>query len=287
MPVRGLAEFLRDRGLLRTDSIEALRGTSIGIDGYVWLRKLQIREPLREATGDGSQALPVALSEQLRERPFTQPDDRLAARQRAWQEHAANNLRAAVALFSQSASAAVVSPDLVADVIRFLRGRNADAIRAPYLSWAQLGYMEGDDVRMVDGVHAQLEVLLFGARRVIVSLDLAEGTFEWVDRDTVLAAAGASADQFLDACLLSGFDFLGTFPPSRDTPLHRPPAAIDLVLRYRTGYGAVRAMMGGNGPSSPGPASLLSALVLGMDRELPPPVDSEAYRRASAGESSI
>eukprot|EP00741_Cyanophora_paradoxa_P019287 tig00000215_g18620.t1 len=272
MPVRGLAEFLRDRGLLRTDSIEALRGTSIGIDGYVWLRKLQIREPLREATGDGSQALPVALSEQLRvfeeagikpcfvfaglniprkERPFTQPDDRLAARQRAWQEHAANNLRAAVALFSQSASAAVVSPDLVADVIRFLRGRNADAIRAPYLSWAQLGYMEGDDVRMVDGVHAQLEVLLFGARRVIVSLDLAEGTFEWVDRDTVLAAAGASADQFLDACLLSGFDFLGTFPPLAGHPLHRPPAAIDLVLRYRTGYGAVRAMMGGNGPSSP------------------------------------
>eukprot|EP00741_Cyanophora_paradoxa_P019282 tig00000215_g18616.t1 len=280
MPVRGLAEFLRDRGLLRTDSIEALRGTSIGIDGYVWLRKLQIREPLREATGDGSQALP--------ERPFTQPDDRLAARQRAWQEHAANNLRAAVALFSQSASAAVVSPDLVADVIRFLRGRNADAIRAPYLSWAQLGYMEGDDVRMVDGVHAQLEVLLFGARRVIVSLDLAEGTFEWVDRDTVLAAAGASADQFLDACLLSGFDFLGTFPPLAGHPPSTVlPAAIDLVLRYRTGYGAVRAMMGGNGPSSPGPASLLSALVLGMDRELPPPVDSEAYRRASAGESSI
>eukprot|EP00741_Cyanophora_paradoxa_P019305 tig00000215_g18634.t1 len=257
MPVRGLAEFLRDRGLLRTDSIEALRGTSIGIDGYVWLRKLQIREPLREATGDGSQALPVALSEQLRvfeeagikpcfvfaglniprkERPFTQPDDRLAARQRAWQEHAANNLRAAVALFSQSASAAVVSPDLVADVIRFLRGRNADAIRAPYLSWAQLGYMEGDDVRMVDGVHAQLEVLLFGARRVIVSLDLAEGTFEWVDRDTVLAAAGASADQFLDACLLSGFDFLGTFPPLAGHPPSTVlPAAIDLVLRYRTG----------------------------------------------------
>eukprot|EP00741_Cyanophora_paradoxa_P019297 tig00000215_g18628.t1 len=253
MPVRGLAEFLRDRGLLRTDSIEALRGTSIGIDGYVWLRKLQIREPLREATGDGSQALPVALSEQLRERPFTQPDDRLAARQRAWQEHAANNLRAAVALFSQSASAAVVSPDLVADVIRFLR------VAMPTRS----------------------------ARRTSAGPSWG-GYLRVVDRDTVLAAAGASADQFLDACLLSGFDFLGTFPPLAGHPPSTVlPAAIDLVLRYRTGYGAVRAMMGGNGPSSPGPASLLSALVLGMDRELPPPVDSEAYRRASAGESSI
>eukprot|EP00741_Cyanophora_paradoxa_P019293 tig00000215_g18625.t1 len=265
MPVRGLAEFLRDRGLLRTDSIEALRGTSIGIDGYVWLRKLQIREPLREATGDGATRRGVLVAsrsaaDRIARAPFTQPDDRLAARQRAWQEHAANNLRAAVALFSQSASAAVLGP---------------------------AGYMEGDDVRMVDGVHAQLEVLLFGARRVIVSLDLAEGTFEWVDRDTVLAAAGASADQFLDACLLSGFDFLARSAPRGTPPSTVLPAAIDLVLRYRTGYGAVRAMMGGNGPSSPGPASLLSALVLGMDRELPPPVDSEAYRRASAGESSI
>lgn len=94
------------------------------------------------------------------------------------------------------------------------------------------------------------EMLLMydGVERVILSIDPEKKTFSFVSKAAVLSELKCSSDEFLDACILSGFEQCPTFPPLLDGGQGSkvtPPAAVALVKQFRGGQAAVLAFGGG------------------------------------------
>lgn len=92
---------------------------------------------------------------------------------------------------------------------------------------------------MVDAVYGSLELLLYGVLRLVIDIDFEHGTFEWVDTKTVLSKLSLTPEEFLDACMLAGFDFCGTFPPLLDQAFTFRYAC-EMVKNFKTGYAAIR-----------------------------------------------
>lgn len=97
----------------------------------------------------------------------------------------------------------------------------------------------------MDAPFGGLELLLFGPLRLIIDIDFERGTFDWVDTKAVLMNLNLSADEFLDACILAGFDYCGTFPPLLEQNSHFSfRHAWEMVKNFKTGYAAVRHYAG-------------------------------------------
>jgi hypothetical protein len=85
-------------------------------------------------------------------------------------------------------------------------------MRAPYSSWAQLQYLENHPKQLIHTVCAGLDMLMFVCERVITSFDFVKGFFSFVDKGKLLFDLGVSAEMFLDVAIISGFDWIETFP---------------------------------------------------------------------------
>ncbi|KAH6916454.1 temperature dependent protein affecting M2 dsRNA replication-domain-containing protein [Coprinopsis sp. MPI-PUGE-AT-0042] len=98
-------------------------------------------------------------------------------------------------------------------ILRIFRHRNVEFIVAPYLAWAQ----------------------------VITHIDLTSPnpSFQFVSKRSVLQELAVNEDQFLDICILVGFDHSPAFPPT----IHEQAlkATVDMVKYYKTGFAAVSA----------------------------------------------
>ena len=92
---------------------------------------------------------------------------------------------------------------------------------------------------MMDATFGGLELLLFGVLRLILDIDFERKTFDWVDTKLVLLHLSLSSDEFLDACILAGFDFCVTFPPLLEQQFTFRHAC-EMVKNFKTGYAAVR-----------------------------------------------
>jgi hypothetical protein len=77
--------------------------------------------------------------------------------------------------------------------------------------------------------------------KVITHLDLtsANPSFQYVSKRNVLQELAVNEDQFLDICVLVGFDHCPPFPPT----IHEQAlkATVDMVKYYKTGHAAVSA----------------------------------------------
>lgn len=81
---------------------------------------------------------------------------------------------------------------------------------APYEPAAQLVHLLEN--KLTKAIVGSASCLVFGASRVIVHFDYANGKFFWVSRDAVLRKLNMNQDQFVDLCLLSGVSFLQALP---------------------------------------------------------------------------
>ncbi|EEB05648.2 XP-G family nuclease [Schizosaccharomyces japonicus yFS275] len=132
--------------------------------------------------------------------------------------------------------------------------QNCTFFVAPYLAMAQLCYfLQGAPKKYIDAVYGPEDLLLFGVKKVITRMVLADqaatpvslvdsvalDAFEWIDGRTVLSQhfPGLSWSQFVDACLLSGTAFTLTLPQV-DGPFPLKQAA-QLVTLYGSAYHAV------------------------------------------------
>ena len=107
-----------------------------------------------------------------------------------------------------------------------LQEKEIQFVVAPYSSAAQLAYLIRDGAEYVDAVAGSSELLLYGAEKVITSIDLVydkekldqqidftQGTFTFVTQQGCMEELGlASQDQFVDACMLSGTSMLSSLP---------------------------------------------------------------------------
>lgn len=82
---------------------------------------------------------------------------------------------------------------------------------------------------------------MFDVDRVITSIDFGKHTFTMISKKDVLQDLYLSDDQFLDLCILAGFDQFMTFPPMAAEAAFSFKGIHDLLRQHRTGFNAVKA----------------------------------------------
>jgi len=260
MPIRGLQEFLSERRLVQTGDISALTQTRLGIEGANWLKKLPVTEPFQAATGGAPLTLAHALDAELdkfkkasvkpmfvfsglnlvkKDRPFLAggADARAQKRSSAWEAYYKGQISQAASLFENAEK--YFALNFLPEVLQHFHTRGVEFMRAPYYSWPQLAWLSDSKQGYVQTVYAGLELLLFGVSRIVISMDFEKGTYEWVDHAAVLRELNMTQDQFIDACILAGFDLCSTFPPLLEGPFNFR-AAYEMVKGYKTGLTAVQ-----------------------------------------------
>lgn len=83
-----------------------------------------------------------------------------------------------------------------------------NALLATYSAAAQVVYWKSQLGKNVDALAGPLDLLLFGAEKIITAFDWEEKTFSWTTADLIRTKLGLNQDQFIDVCLLSGLTIL-------------------------------------------------------------------------------
>ncbi|KAN0061277.1 hypothetical protein ACQY0O_006123 [Thecaphora frezii] len=268
--IRGLQAYLHDRGLTQSCPLSALKDTRLGIDVSYYLKQIlsapNTSEPLVAALGGQPLAIishierdlqslqrqgirPVfvlnGLAPNKKARPFSYEDPRPKQRQRAWEAYEGGNVELAHQILSTSNS--LHYPDLYRAILRTFRHRNVEFIVAPYLASGQLVSLERHSKGYVHSMYGSSELLLFDrVDKVITTLNLQEGTFQYVSKQSIMNDLRCSEEHFLDVGLLAGSDLCATFPALQDGSLGAPPPHAgappnirqisDLVKQYKSGY---------------------------------------------------
>ncbi|TPX49988.1 hypothetical protein SeLEV6574_g01139 [Synchytrium endobioticum] len=165
-----------------------------------------------------------------RERPFTAEDARPGKRNRAWDEYSRNLRDQAMTLMVGSNS--LNFQDYLHIIMRILAEKNVEFMRAPYFAWAQLAYLQQlsiPDRPWISAIHSTTEILLYDVDSVITQIDFDRGIFTYVNKQNVLHDLGVYSDQFLDICLIAGFDWVWTFPPLNV----QPPEAFQFITAVK------------------------------------------------------
>eukprot|EP00026_Physarum_polycephalum_P002709 Phypoly_transcript_02717.p1 GENE.Phypoly_transcript_02717~~Phypoly_transcript_02717.p1 ORF type:complete len:741 (+),score=127.90 Phypoly_transcript_02717:53-2275(+) len=258
MPIRGLRDFLNERRLVQTSDISALNTQRIGVDGQVWMKKLPLQEPFHVAIGGTPQSINTLIQHELqkftdagikptfifnglnlvrKDRAFARSDGRSQRMANAWEAYYKNQLETATFMFQDSEKN--ISLPFIHNVLKYFKDHNIEYFRAPYLTWSQLAWLAPPKQNFIDATFGGLELLLYGVLRLIVDIDFERKTFDWVDTKSVLLHLSLSSDEFLDACVLAGFDYCVTFPPLLEQQFTFRNAC-EMVKNFKTGYAAVR-----------------------------------------------
>ncbi|KAJ1980681.1 hypothetical protein H4R33_005417 [Dimargaris cristalligena] len=263
MPVRHFDYFTAERQLIQTSPLNVLNGIRVGIDGNHWLRKLLqrvVRDPYPAAMGGIPLGLEAAVERELnafkshqihpffvfsgvnllrKDKPFSKPDSRPNKRTNAWKAY--DNQQLDLALSSWGSSGSISPLDMLPEVFRLLALHGVEFMRAPYSAWGQLIYLQKHPQAPIHTIHAGSEMLIFDVDRVIVSLDFDKGTFAWLSKRQTLQDLDISPEQFLDVCILAGFDWSITFPPLEgDTKGFTFKDVLELIKQHKTGFNAVQ-----------------------------------------------
>jgi len=267
MTIKHLDAYLVvERKFVQTLPLSTLSDTRLGIDASFYLQNLldspSSREPLLAATG----GLPLALTtrietdlralEKLRIKPvFIFPGlppnkrwkgpagseylDGQRDRRDAWSRYENGKEEEATRLFE--GRAALSQWDLWRPVLRIFRHRNVEFLIAPYISWAQLIYLQRHPKSYIHAIFGPTDILLYsGIDKLITFLDLTAPTpsFAYVSKRNLLSDLNLTDELFLDVGILAGFEYSPTFPATLDPNFK---AIVEMVKLYKSGYGAVVA----------------------------------------------
>ncbi|KAG0343695.1 hypothetical protein BG004_005069 [Podila humilis] len=264
MPVRNLDYYTTQKNLITTNQpLSTLKDIRLGIDANVWLKRVissSASEQYISGIGGAPSCMRKAIEKELegfkansihplfvfsglslirKDKPHVNDDQKMAKRTAAWD--AVNSSKIEMALSYWTSSYSVQQPDLVHLVIRILKEHNVDYIRAPYGAGPQLVYMERHPKQIIHAIHGGSELLMFDVDRVITSLDFTKQTFGFISKKAILQDLHFTDDQFLDMCILSGFDLCPTFPPLAEDGGFLFKNVQDLLRQHRTGFNAVKA----------------------------------------------
>ncbi|KAG0214762.1 hypothetical protein BGX28_001397 [Mortierella sp. GBA30] len=263
MPVRHLDFYTNQKNLISVQPLSTLKDIRLGIDGNVWLKKvvtMAASEQYLAGIGGTPSCMRKAIEKELegfkaasihplfvfsglalirKDKPYVNDDAKIAKRNAAWDAVSAGKID--LALSSWGTSYVVHQPDLIHLVFRILKENNIDYIRAPYGAGAQLVYLERNPKQIIHAIYAGSELLVFDVERVITSIDFVKQTFSVISKKAVLQDLMLTDDQFLDLCILAGFDHCPTFPPLSAEGAFAFKSIHELLLQHRTGFNAVKA----------------------------------------------
>ncbi|CAO3618472.1 unnamed protein product [Mucor hiemalis] len=231
MPIRHFDIFTAERRLIQTSAVSQLKDTRLGIDGNYWLRKVIAKENAVTAMG----GLPLRLVESI-ENELKGFNHRAAG----WDFYDRGKLN--LALSNWGSSSGIHSAELLNTVFHILNKNDVEFIRAPYSAWAQLAYMYTHPRQMVNAVCGGSELLMWDIDKMITSIDFEKGNYHWVSKRTVLQDLHVSDEQFLDICILAGFEYCPSFPPLNTAHVSFTFNGVhDLIKQHKTGFNAVQA----------------------------------------------
>lgn len=136
--------------------------------------------------------------------------------------------------------------------MRHIADSHQQFFRAPYNQFAQLAYFlqpsksspqHGAVQPLIHAVFGSLDLLLYGVPKLISSIDIVNKVFRWVDFGAILEDLKLTPDQFVDACLIAGGDFLPTSPMLSGGSNQRFSfkAAVDLITAHGSAFAAIDA----------------------------------------------
>lgn len=173
-----------------------------------------------------------------RERPVP-TNEKSWRRGQAWEHYENGRVPEAQAEFAASDS---ISPqDVLRLVHRQFKQRSTEFVVAPYLAWAQLAYLERHERAYVHSIYGANELFMFdGLDRIILDIDFHNQTISFASKAAILDSMGLTSDQFLDLCILAGFDGSPTFPAIDPQGFHLR-TVVDVLKQRGTGAVAVLA----------------------------------------------
>ncbi|KAL7309521.1 hypothetical protein PS15m_010389 [Mucor circinelloides] len=261
MPIRHFDIFTAERRLIQTSAVTQLKDTRLGIDGNYWLRKIVLKENTVAAMGGLPLRLTASIEKELegfkasgiqpifvfsglsilrKDKPFSTEDARPSHRAAGWDFYDRGKLD--LALSNWASSSGIHSAELLNTVLSILNKHNIEFIRAPYSSWAQLAYMYTHPKQLVNAVCGGSELLMWDIDKMITSIEFEKGNYHWVSKRTVLQDLHVSDEQFLDICILAGFEYCPTFPPLSTSHVSFTFNGVhDLIKQHKTGFNAVQA----------------------------------------------
>ncbi|KAL5513024.1 hypothetical protein ACEPAH_3422 [Sanghuangporus vaninii] len=267
MPIKHLDAYLSERKHVQTLPLSTLSDSRLGIDAAHYLQLLldtpPSREPLLAATGGAPLALVSRLESDLRVleklrikpvfvfpglipnkkiRPQLQQEyaESIRDRQAAWGKYENGQEDAATKLFEARAN--IVQWDIWRMVLRIFRHRNVEYLVAPYVSWAQLIYLQRHAKSYIHAIFGPTETLLYpGVDKLITGIDLTSSspTFSFISKRAFLTDLQLNEEQFLDTGILVGCEHSPPFPPTAHEVTLK--AIVDMVKYYKSGHAAVSA----------------------------------------------
>jgi len=283
MPIRHFDYYISERQLIQTAPISQLKGAKIGFEGQYWLRKIikpsnlaRMSNSAEAKTLENITANIVAmggtfpyntfkallekeinkirsldiypffvfngLSFLRKDKPFTIEDTRPNKRASGWDHYERGRLESAHNTWSSSGS--VHQNEFMNSVFKIFQENNIEFMRAPYSSWAQLAYLQQKGY--VQSVYSGSEMLMWCGDNdnVILNIDFDKKEFTWVEKIRVIQDLNLfHPDQFIDICMLAGFDWISTFPPLVGSPntSFTFKGTVDMLQQHRTGYNAIQA----------------------------------------------
>ncbi|KAI8374335.1 PIN domain-like protein [Radiomyces spectabilis] len=236
MPIRHFDIFTAERRLIQTSAVSQLKDTRLGIEGNYWLRKVLAKEPAVTAMGGTPLGLRQSIEKELeyykthhiqpvfvfpglsilrKSKPFSTEDTRPGHRAAGWDFY--DKGKPDMALANWGSSGGVPPADLMNLVCHILHEHDIDFVRAPYSAWAQLAYMYTHPKSMINAVYGGSELLMWDIDKIITVIDTEKGNYHWVSKKTVIQDLRVSDEQFLDICILAGFEYCPSFPPLNTT----------------------------------------------------------------------
>ncbi|KAG0086386.1 hypothetical protein BGZ93_000149 [Podila epicladia] len=263
MPVRALDYYTTQKSLITHQPLATLKDFRLGIDANVWLKRIissAASEQYIAGIGGAPSCMRKAIEKELegfkansihplfvfsglslirKDKPHVNDDNKMAKRTAAWE--AMNSSKIELALSCWTSSFPVHQPDLIHLVIRILKEHGIDYMRAPYGAGPQLVYLERNPKQIIHTIYGGSELLMFDVDRVVTSIDFVKQTFGSISKKAVLQDLHMTDDQFLDMCILSGFELCPTFPPLAEDINFTFKNIHDLLRQHRTGFNAVKA----------------------------------------------
>ncbi|KAF3930657.1 hypothetical protein ABW19_dt0206960 [Dactylella cylindrospora] len=243
--------------------LSVLKDTVIGVDAGNYLKKIidgpGTKEPLVPALGGFPFSLKSKIEDDLAEwhqagiKPLfvfsgIQPlrTDKVSAvadmtaknRSNAWALYDGGHAKEAVEAFGDSG---ILQPQEIYRYLRkILRENGIDFQVAPYAAWAQLVYLERHPKQYIDAIFGPAEVFFYDVEKVITGFNFPRGSFSCLNKKAIMQdLGGLNHEQFIDACILSGFDFCNTFPILETQRDNIFKSCLDYLKSYRTATGMV------------------------------------------------
>ncbi|TIA79654.1 hypothetical protein E3P98_03159 [Wallemia ichthyophaga] len=261
MPIRQLESFINEKKLSKSTSLSSLRDTRLGIEMQTYLNRLFVdpnsKEPLVAAMGGHPLALMAHIESDLRllEKWHIKPififnglqpsrkmrsgytDSRSTIRSNGWSAYEQGRIDDSINSFGQRQN--IFQPDLLRLIHKLFRQRHVDFITAPYVSWPQSVYLLTHPNSYIHAIFGATEHLLYPQTdKLITSIDLKRGFFNWISKKSLLNELRLSDDQFFDVGLLAGIDICPTFPPANQQFDFKQ--IVETVRQAKSGWVAVQ-----------------------------------------------